>query len=139
MKAQLIKKFGDASVFEMSEISKPKLKPGHVLIKVRATSVNQIDCKIRSGLVSKIAPEFPAILHGDFAGIIDSVSDDVKNFTVGDEVYGCAGGLKGSGGALAEFMLVDARLIAKKTKIIIYDRSSCIAFSQYYCMGSIIY
>jgi len=32
------------------------------------------------------------------------------------EVYGCAGGLKGSGGALAEFMLVDAKLIAKKPK-----------------------
>jgi NADPH:quinone reductase len=38
----------------------------------------------------------------------------VKNFKVGDEVYGCAGGLKGSGGALAEYMLADARLLAKK-------------------------
>jgi NADPH2:quinone reductase len=114
MQAQLIKKFGDPSVFELSEISKPTLKPGHVLIKVCATSVNQIDCKIRSGVVSAIAPDFPAILHGDVAGIIDAVADDVKNFSVGDEVYGCAGGLKGSAGALAEFMLVDEKLIAKK-------------------------
>lgn len=116
MKAQLIKKFGDPSVFELSDISKPPIKAGHVLVKVHATSVNQIDCKIRSGAVSAIAPEFPAILHGDVAGIVDTVSSDVKNFKVGDEVYGCAGGLKGSPGALAEFMLVDTRLIAKKPK-----------------------
>lgn len=116
MKAQVIKKFGDPSVFELSEVPRPNLKPGHVLIKVYATSVNQIDCKIRSGAVSTIAPDFPAILHGDVAGIIDAVADDVKNFTVGDEVYGCAGGLKGTGGALAEFMLTDAKLISKKPK-----------------------
>src|SRR3989338_5376316 len=116
MKAQLIKKFGDPTVFELSEISKPDLKPGSVLIKVYATSVNQIDCKIRSGAVDAIAPDFPAILHGDVAGMIEAVSPEVTNFKVGDEVYGCVGGLKGSGGALAEFMLADAKLIAKKPK-----------------------
>src|SRR5579862_2676147 len=116
MKAQVINQFGDPSVFGLSEIAKPILKPGHVLIKVCATSVNQIDCKIRSGTVSAIAPDFPAILHGDVAGIIEEVSRDVKNFKVGDEVYGFAGGLKGSGGALAEWMLADEKLISKKPK-----------------------
>jgi NADPH2:quinone reductase len=116
MKVQLIKKFGDPSVFEPSEIAKPSLKSGCVLIKVFATSVNQIDCKIRSGMVSAIAPDFPAILHGDVAGVIEEIATDVKDFKVGDEVYGCAGGLKGSSGALAEYMLADAKLIAKKPK-----------------------
>ena len=116
MKAQLIKKFGDPTVFELSEISKPDLKPGSVLIKVYATSVNQIDCKIRSGAVDAIAPDFPAILHGDVAGMIEAVSPEVTNFKVGDEVYGCVGGLKGSGGALVEFILADAKLISKKPK-----------------------
>jgi len=114
MKAQVIKKFGDPSVFEWVDVSKPLLKPGHVLIKVAATSVNQIDCKIRSGAVPALSPEFPAILNGDVAGVIDSVAADVQNFKRGDEVYGCAGGLKGTPGALAEFMLVDHKLIAKK-------------------------
>lgn len=116
MKAQLIHQFGDPSVFELSDIAKPDMKPGHVLIKVYATSVNQIDCKIRSGVVSAIAPDFPAILHGDLAGVVEAVASNVASFKVGDEVYGCAGGLKGSGGALAEYMLVDAKLIAKKPK-----------------------
>ncbi len=114
MKAQLIKQFGGTHVFELSEIPKPQLKEGHVLIKVHATSVNQIDCKIRGGALSAIAPDFPAILHGDVAGVIEAVSPELKNFRIGDEVYGCVGGLKGSGGALAEFVLADAKLIAKK-------------------------
>lgn len=118
MKAQLINKFGDPSVFELSDISKPNIKPGHVLIKVFATSVNQIDCKIRNGAVVAIAPDFPAILHGDFSGVIEAVATDVISFKVGDEVFGCAGGLKGSGGALAEFMLADVNLIAKKPKLL---------------------
>lgn len=116
MKAQTIKKFGDPSVFELAELPKPELKPGHALIKVCATSANRIDCKIRSGAVPAISPDFPAVLHGDVAGIVEAVADDVQDFKVGDEVYGCAGGLKGSGGALAEFMPVDAKLIAKKPK-----------------------
>lgn len=114
MKAQIISQFGNPEVFKLAEVSKPALKPGHVLIKVSATSVNQIDCKIRSGMVPAIAPEFPAVLQGDVAGVIAAVSPEVSAFQIGDEVYGCVGGLRGSGGALAEWMLADARLLAKK-------------------------
>ncbi len=114
MKAQLIHAFGDPSVFTMENIALPQIAPGQVLIKVNATSVNQIDCKIRSGAVAAIAPTFPAILHSDVAGIVESVGEGVSRFKKGDEVYGCAGGLRGLGGALAEFMLADERLIAKK-------------------------
>lgn len=116
MKAQIITHIGDPSVFKLVEIQKPTMTPGHVLIKVSATSVNQIDCKIRSGAVGNIAPEFPAILHGDVAGTVDAVASDITDFKIGDEVYGYAGGVLGSGGALAEYMLVDAKLIAKKPK-----------------------
>lgn len=114
MKAQVINKFGEPSVFELIDMPTPVLQPGYVLVRVHASSVNQIDCKIRSGVVSAIAPDFPAVLHGDFAGVVTDVASDVKRFKVGDEVYGCAGGLKGSGGALAQYMLVDAQLIALK-------------------------
>lgn len=126
MKAQIIKQFGTPSVFELVDLPMPELKPGYVLIRVCATSVNQIDCKIRSGLVTAIAPDFPAILHGDVAGIVEAVSPDVTSFNVGDEVYGCAGGLKGSPGALAEFMLADARLIAHKPQSLTMQQAAAL-------------
>jgi NADPH2:quinone reductase len=114
MKNQVIKQFGDESVFELLETPKPAVKPGFVLVRVMATSVNPVDLKIRSGEYAGIAPEFPAVLNSDVAGIIEEVGANVTSFKIGDEVYGCAGGLKGEAGALSEFMLVDARLLSKK-------------------------
>jgi len=116
MKAQVIEKFGGTDVFEMKDIARPEAGAGEVLIKVKATSVNPVDAKIRSGHLAALGAAFPAILHGDVAGIIETVGTGVTAFKPGDEVYGCAGGLKGFGGALAEFMVADARLIAKKPR-----------------------
>ncbi|WHY88604.1 zinc-dependent alcohol dehydrogenase family protein [Neobacillus novalis] len=116
MKAQVIKKFGDPSVFELAEVPKPEVIPGHVVIQVKATSVNPIDTKVRSGLVAAVAPEFPAVLHGDVAGVVTEVGEGVTEFKAGDEVYGCAGGFKETGGALAEYMLADVQLLAPKPK-----------------------
>lgn len=116
MEAQVINRFGDSTVFETMDLPKPKAKPGHVVIRVIATSVNPVDSKIRSGKYTHIAPDFPAVLHGDVAGIIEEVGQGVTNFKAGDEVYGCAGGVKGQDGALSEFMLADALLLAKKPK-----------------------
>lgn len=50
------------------------------------------------------------------AGVIEEVGAEVTEFSVGDEVYGCAGGFLNESGALSEFMLADARCIAQKPK-----------------------
>ncbi|MGE6721279.1 zinc-dependent alcohol dehydrogenase family protein [Peribacillus frigoritolerans] len=126
MKAQIIQSFGDPSVFQLEEVSKPELKPGHVLIKVKASSVNPIDTKVRAGAVPAVSPEFPAVLHGDVAGLVSAVGEGVTEFKVGDEVFGCAGGFKGTGGALAEFMLADADLLAHKPKNLTMEEAAAL-------------
>jgi len=88
-----------------------------VLVRVKATSVNTIDTMIKDmGRDLPLSPELPAVLGMDFAGIVEEIGDGVTGFAVGDEVYGCAGGLADLQGALAEFIPVDARLIAHKPK-----------------------
>ncbi|MFC5541649.1 MAG: zinc-dependent alcohol dehydrogenase family protein [Bacilli bacterium] len=127
MKAQVIQSFGNPSVFQIQDIPTPEVIPGHVLIEVKATSVNPIDTKVRSGFVSAVAPEFPAVLHGDVAGIVRAVGEGVSKFKVGDEVYGCAGGFKGTaGGALAEYMLADADLLAHKPKNLTMEEAAAL-------------
>lgn len=112
MRAMIMKQPGPAENFEMAEVEKPKILPGHLLVEVKATSVNPVDTKIRGGPFP-FAPEFPAILHIDFAGIVSEVPQGETRFKVGDKVYGVGGGLKGThGGALAEYLLVDADLAA---------------------------
>jgi NADPH:quinone reductase len=126
MKAQVIRSFGDPSVFHLEDIPVPTVLPGHVLIQVKATSINPIDTKIRSGLVPDVSPVFPAVLQGDVAGIVMEVGEGVTEFKIGDEVYGCAGGFSGMGGALAEYMLADERLIDHKPKNISMEEAAAL-------------
>jgi len=51
-----------------------------------------------------------------FPGCIEAVGDGVKDYKVGDEVYGCAGGLADLPGTLAEYIAADAKLVALKPK-----------------------
>jgi NADPH:quinone reductase len=115
MKAMIVNQFGDHDVFEVTEIAKPQLKPGHVLVKIAASSVNTVDTMIRQmGPDLPLSPDAPALLGMDFAGVVEAVSHDVTEFRVGDEVYGCAGGLANLPGTLAEYIVADARLMARK-------------------------
>ncbi|WP_395374713.1 zinc-dependent alcohol dehydrogenase family protein [Marinicella sp. W31] len=119
MKAMIVNNFGESDVFEEANIAKPEIKAGHVLVKVAATSVNTVDTMIRQmGKELPLSPEAPAVLGMDFAGTIEAIGDGVNQFSVGDEVYGCAGGLADLQGTLAEYMLADAKLIAHKPKSI---------------------
>ena len=113
----LINEYGNDAVFELSEIDKPMVKSGHVLVKIAASSVNTVDTMIRKmGKDLPLSPEAPAILGMDFAGTIESVGENVKGYAVGDEVYGCAGGLADLAGTLAEYIVADCNLLAHKPK-----------------------
>ncbi len=116
MKSIVITRFGDIDVFEETTLPTPNVIPGHVLIKVAATSVNPLDYKLRKGVFPDLIKSFPMILHGDVAGVIEQVGEGVKHFTIGDEVFGCVGGLLDMSGALADYILADANLIAHKPK-----------------------
>lgn len=114
MKAQVVEEFGGPEVFAERDVPKPEVKAGHVLIRVEATSVNPVDYKIRDGSIPAATPQ-DGVLHGDVAGVIEEVGEGVTGFSAGDEVYGCAGGFAGmEGGALAEYLLADADLLAHK-------------------------
>lgn len=115
MKAIVINKFGEAAeVFENENRAVPVPNEEEILVKVVSTSVNPIDIYLRKGNIPALIPSFPAVLHGDVSGIVEAAGANVKNFRQGDAVFGWSGGLAGSDGALAEYMLVNHRLLAKK-------------------------
>ena len=117
MKAMILNQYGTESQFELTEINKPKPSKNEVLVKIAASSVNTVDTMIRSmGKELSLSPDTPALLGMDFAGTIESLGKDVNGYTVGDEVYGCAGGLANLPGTLAEYISADISLIAKKPK-----------------------
>ncbi|WP_054112570.1 zinc-dependent alcohol dehydrogenase family protein [Marinagarivorans algicola] len=117
MKAMIVNAFGGPDVFEVTELPKPVVSSGHVLVKIAATSVNTVDMMIRQmGPELPLSPAAPALLGMDFAGVVEEVGEGVTEYSVGDEVYGCAGGLADLPGTLAEYIVADARLVALKPK-----------------------
>ncbi|MBB1294389.1 zinc-dependent alcohol dehydrogenase family protein [Pseudoalteromonas sp. SR41-4] len=125
MKAMIINEIGTTEVFQLVEKAKPVAKKGHIVVEVKATSVNPIDTMLRSVELPWSA-NLPEVLHGDVAGIVSEVGEGVTGFIIGDEVYGMAGGVNGVDGALAEFMLVDARLMAKKPKTLTMKQAAAL-------------
>lgn len=117
MKAMLLKAYGADAEFEAAQVETPAVKANHVRVKIAASSVNTVDTMIRKmGKDLPLAPDSPAILGMDFAGIVESVGKNVVGFSAGDEVYGCAGGLADLPGTLAEYIVADSRLLAHKPK-----------------------
>lgn len=114
MKAAQIEKYGDASQVVINEIERPVAGPGEVVIEVRAAALNPFDTAIRQGYMAERIPlTFPVTLGGDISGIVVEVGEGVKEFEVGDAVFGQAGAYFGASGAFAEYARTGVDRIAR--------------------------
>jgi len=90
MKAVVIQKFGKPTELVLIELDKPGINNDQVLIRVVAAGLNPVDTKIRSGAHNSCKTlQLPAILGKDMSGIIEEVGGNVRDFKVGDAVFGC--------------------------------------------------
>jgi NADPH:quinone reductase len=95
-------------------IACPVPAKGQVLVRVHAAGVNPLDTKIATGAGAHARQELPAVLGLDFAGTVIELGEAVEGFAPGQAVFGMAGGIGGAQGTMAEYIAVDARLIASK-------------------------
>src|SRR5665648_47200 len=94
MKAIVYTKYGSPDVLEYKEVEKPTVKDNEVLIKVCAASLNAADWHIMRAdpffarfVFGLLKPKF-SIPGADIAGCVEAVGRNVKEFHVGDEVFG---------------------------------------------------
>jgi NADPH:quinone reductase-like Zn-dependent oxidoreductase len=111
MKAIRAHGFGGPEVLKLDEIPRPTPGAGELLVRVRATSVNPIDWKLRQGMVPELP--IPFVPGGDFSGTVEDVGPKVVVYKKGDEVYGC---VPGSTGADAEFVVCPMTALAPKPR-----------------------
>jgi len=102
--------YGDPDVLSLDQIPTPEPGPGQVRIAVRVAGVNPIDWKLRRGFfASGQQPEGPTGTGLDAAGVIDAVGSEVRDWKVGDAVFGQV-----STGAAATHALAEPdKLLAK--------------------------
>jgi NADPH2:quinone reductase len=115
----------NSSIDSIIEFETPVPQPAadEILIRVRAISLNPVDTKVRKSLGQKNLTT-PRILGFDAAGVIETLGSDVKQFSIGDEVY--YSGDVTRAGSNAEFQTVQAALVAKKPESFTFTEAAAI-------------
>lgn len=94
MKAITRYKYGEADVLQIEDIPIPEPKKNEVLIRVHFTTVNRTDCGILTGkpflirFFTGLRKPTSNVPGTDFAGQITKIGANVKQFKVGDRVWG---------------------------------------------------
>lgn len=84
MKTMILDAYGPEATFSAVDAPRPKAEPGHVVVRIAASSVNTIDTMIRDlGTDLPLSPPLPAVLGMDFAGVIEEVGEGVNEFVAG--------------------------------------------------------
>jgi len=97
----------------VEEVPRPEPGPDDVLVEVHASSVNPVDCKIRSGGQRGIIHyRLPWILGLDVSGVVVEVGARVRGFAPGDAVW--ASPTHRRPGCYAEYVAIDASAVARK-------------------------
>lgn len=140
MKAYTKLKYGGPEVLQLEDVEKPSLQDDPILVKVVANSANPADWHILRGkpffarfTFGLIKPN-DKILGADFAGIVEEVGSTVKNFKLGDRVFGET--LKG--GAFAEYTCVPPIVCALMPHGIDFTVMACVPIAGITALQALI-
>jgi NADPH:quinone reductase-like Zn-dependent oxidoreductase len=121
MKAVVLHAYGGPEELRYEDSEVPEFGDNEVLVRVRATSVNPVDYKIRSGAAKARMPvDFPAILGRDLAGEVIDVGRNVTGFPKGMRVMALANG------TYAEFTVAKADVLAPIPDALDFERAAAL-------------
>jgi NADPH:quinone reductase-like Zn-dependent oxidoreductase len=122
MKAAMMVPGADGGRWEVRDVQRPIVTAGHVLVRVRASSLNRAE--FRRLHTMRVRPGQPTpearTGGGDAAGEVVEIGRDVSGIKPGDRVMGrCAGGF-------AEFALLDAREVMPAPERLSWREPACV-------------
>ncbi len=136
MKAVRLHGYGGPEVLKLEDVEVPVPGPRDVLIVVRATSVNPVDWKIRSGGQRNVVHyKLPWILGLDVSGVVEAVGAQVTRFKPGDAVWSSPTYKRP--GTYAEKVCVDEREVGFKPSNLTHDEAASlplVALTAYQCV-----
>ena len=121
MKAMVAEKFGEPDVLKMREIEMPEPTSRQLLVKVVASSVNPVDCKIRQK-GDEFGLSAPLVLGYDASGVVELVGCEVSDFKPGDEVFYTAEIFEQ--GCNAEYHVVDQGIVVLKPENLSHEQTA---------------
>jgi NADPH:quinone reductase-like Zn-dependent oxidoreductase len=122
MKAAIMVPGADGGCWDIRDVQRPVVTPGHVLVRVHASSLNRAEFRrLRTLRVQHGQPAPEARTGGgDAAGEVVEIGRDITGIKPGDGVMGrCAGGF-------AEFALLDAREVMPAPERLSWEEAACV-------------
>jgi NADPH:quinone reductase-like Zn-dependent oxidoreductase len=129
MKAMYLeKKTGPEGLIE-GDLPLPELQAGEILVKVHATTVmpSELAWFPTFNLPSGKPRPFPIVLSHELSGEVAALGGDVKNFKIGDRLYGINDWF--ANGAQAEYCAVAATALAPMPASLNYAQSAAVPIS----------
>ncbi len=83
MKAVVFRKFGDVDTLQYTDFPDPEVRPGQVIVRVKACALNHLDIWQRKGLPGVTLPH---IAGADVSGIVADAGSGAGDLKKGDEV-----------------------------------------------------
>jgi len=141
MKAIVHKKYGSPEVVQILDVVKPIAKDQEVLVKVYSSTVNRTDAGFRSAeyFISRfwtglLKPKYTT-LGCEFAGIVEEIGLNVKEFKKGDRVFGFN---DVSFGGHGEYLTIDEnKAIAIIPNQLSFDQAAPITEGSHYALSNI--
>lgn len=128
MRAASYDRFGGPEVITVGEVADPPVGPDTVLVRVRATSINPVDWKIREGYLRGAFPHHLPIIPGwDVAGVVEAIGPASRTeLQVGDEVWGYVRRDDVAQGTAAELVPAPERTVAKKPAGLSFEEAAAV-------------
>src|SRR5712692_1559600 len=121
MKALVCDRPGSPEGLKFEEVERPVVPEDGVLVRVHASSANPVDLFPMSAMGYLMGGLKRHVLGTDFAGTVEAVGKDVREFRPGDEVFG------GRRGAFAEYVCVGARgAVARKPANVPFEQAGTV-------------
>ena len=136
MKAVVLYKTCSPEELKISEVPVPAVKPGWVLIRVKAFGLNRSELMMRAYEADAPYIKLPRIPGIECAGEIDDPSN--SNFIKGQRVVALMGGMGRSfDGSYAEYTLVPSKNVFKVDTILGWEELAAIPETYYTAYGSL--
>lgn len=136
MKAVIIDKITPAANIRISEVEIPKIKPGWVLIKVKAFGLNHSEKILRLEEINERYIQKPVIPGIECVGIIENPSD--SNFQKGQKVISLMGGMGRSfNGSYCQYALLPAHHVFSVESSLTWEQLAAIPETFFTAWGSL--
>jgi NADPH:quinone reductase-like Zn-dependent oxidoreductase len=136
VRAVVYDRYGPPDVLRLEEVERPVPKDDEVLVKIHATTVTRTDCGVRAAtpfitrFFTGVRRPRRRILGTELAGEVEAAGAAVREFAVGDQVFGISAWLFG---AHAEFICMrESAALAHKPAGMTFEAAAAV------CDGGIL-